>query len=903
MSRFSNWHPTFPVNLTNCDDEPIHIPGAVQPFGILLGFDKETDHLVVWSQNVESLLHKNETELLSLKFDDILMLKTRDEVFESFQRKKRNLVKLSLKGESNSHFGTYYESESLRIYELELTSDGDHVSDSGQYLADLPTMMNDVFGHESLKGLMDFAAHRVKELTGFDRVMIYRYDENYDGEVVAEAKEERLEAFLGLHYPASDVPPQARALYLRNWTRIIPTIFYKPALIKPKRYETLDLSDSIIRSVSPIHLEYLENMGVGASMSISLVQEGKLWGLIACHHYSGEHHVPIDIRMGCEAYGQLISRAIQGLESREALNASELGEGKLQALVSKMSEDNFLSHIYGLKDKFLDLFECSGMHIQMGEDQFSLGEPIPASLNKKVSQLLSERSVFEPLITHKIDNLLGADIDDSKKFSGLMALSLSQKHNYHIICIRPEVKQSLNWAGNPNAGVKNLKSDGARLSPRGSFDLWEEIHEGESIPWSTNTVALFKKFALLFVKIVIDRKELAEKSNKELHALNTAKDEFVATVSHELRTPLNSIIGWTELALSKELKSERVPEALKIIQRNARSQNQLISDLLDVSRIISGKMKLSVRSMRVSEIVEAVVLSFRPAAEAKEISVISHTDEDSDTMLGDPQRVQQVVWNILSNAIKFSKKKSRIWVHVERVNSQVELRIRDQGVGLSKEDLERVFGRFEQVDSSIGRKAGGLGLGLAISKHIVELHGGKIWAESEGLGCGTSFVVSFPISPLKEVVKESLPIEDDYEEGFAAANPDFLRGNHILIVEDEPDARNFLQILLSSHGAETSTAGDGVEALKVLEGNSEISIVLSDVGMPNMDGYGLVKKIRESANPEIKNICAIALTAFARPQDRINALKAGFDSYISKPVMQEELLTVLKSSCQSKSRK
>lgn len=902
MNRFSQWHPTFPVNLSNCEDEPIHIPGAIQPFGILLGFEPNSEKLVAWSQNAEEVLQKDETELAQLRLEDLIIIEKRDEVFESFQRQKRNLIRLKIAGDPVPHFGVSYESGGLQVYEVELKTDARLVSDSRRYLMDLPTMMNDVFSHESLKGLMDFAAKRVREITGFDRVMIYRYDENYDGEVMAEAKESNLEAFLGLHYPASDVPPQARKLYLRNWTRIIPTIFYKPALIKPKRFESLDLSDSIIRSVSPIHLEYLENMGVGASMSISLIQDGKLWGLIACHHYSGEHHVPIDIRLGCEAYGQLISRAIQGLESKAALSATRGGEEKLQALVSKMSEENFLSHIYGLKDKFLDLFDCSGMLIQMGEDQFSLGETIPEELNSRICSLLSQRSVFEPLITNKLEDLVGKKIEGSEKFSGLIALSLSQKHNYHVICIRPEVKQTLNWAGNPHEKrIENFEGK-TRLSPRGSFDLWEETHEGESLPWSMNTVSLFKKFALLFVKIVIDRKELAEKSNKELHALNQAKDEFVATVSHELRTPLNSIIGWTDLALSKELKADRLPEALKIIQRNARSQNQLISDLLDVSRIISGKLKISVQSMQVSEIVEAVVLSFRPAAEAKEITIIAHTDEDSDTILGDPERVQQVIWNMMSNAIKFSKKKSRIWVLVQRVNSQVEIKIKDEGLGLSQEDLERVFGRFEQVDSSIGRKAGGLGLGLAISKHIIELHGGKIWAESEGLGKGVSITASFPISPLKPIVQNTQPTDDEFGDSSETTNPDFLKGLKILVVEDEQDARNFLQILLTSHGATVALAADGMEAITYLEDHPEFTIVLSDVGMPNMDGYELMKNIRKSDSPEIRNICAVALTAFARPQDRINALKAGFDSYISKPVMKEELLTVLKSACQSRTR-
>lgn len=911
LDNYQSWHPNFPVTLKNCHDEPIRIPGAIQTFGALIAFDGESNLVKAISQNAMEhfpQLKSFETEPINIQniFDlrETSVLATQPE-----SKSDRRFVEVLPKNSKDKiYHGVRFRATDLEVLEIELKETSAEPLKRG-YLNDLPLMLKEAQSFKNSVELSKFIAKKIKEITGFDRVMIYRYDHNWNGEVIAEEKEDHLESFFGLHYPASDIPPQARALYEKNWIRIIPTVNYQPSLIVPSAFQNLDLSESVLRSVSPIHIRYLKNMGVGASMSISLIVDGKLWGLVACHHYS-EHFVPLSVRLGCEAYGQLVSWQIKMLESASLLEQQVKGEKILHQVLERFSHfENFKVPAQDSTEDLLKLFDCTGIVIRLGDETVVLGENPGDKFAASVAKNLIDRNVLEPFVSDKVSKETSLDLASpvSSATAGVLALALSPHHNYYIMCVRPEERKTVNWAGNPHVkdNIDPLDPD-ARLQPRGSFALWAELHQGQSQRWSLETIELLKKFGLFFIKIVIERKEFVERTNSELHALNRAKDEFVATVSHELRTPLNAIIGWTDLALSGDLEEERFSEALKVIQRNARSQNQLISDLLDVSRIISGKMKLSIRNMRVTDIVEAVVLSFSPAADAKSIRVISQLDGSSDSIIGDPGRIQQVVWNILSNAVKFSPKESKIWLKVYRENSHIIFSVQDQGIGLASEDFDKIFGRFEQVDSTISRKSGGLGLGLAISKHIVELHGGRIDVASEGPGKGTTFKVIFPIAPvLPDDNSVDIPIDDLFKPtGKAADIKRVLQDEVILVVEDEVDASRFLNLLLTAHGAKTFVAFNGEEALAMLEKHgAEIGMILSDVGMPIMDGYQMIQKIRESSNKHISSMCAVALTAYGRPQDRVQALRAGFDSYITKPVMQEELIAVLETTCKSRTRR
>jgi PAS domain S-box-containing protein len=376
-----------------------------------------------------------------------------------------------------------------------------------------------------------------------------------------------------------------------------------------------------------------------------------------------------------------------------------------------------------------------------------------------------------------------------------------------------------------------------------------------------------------------------------------AKDEFLATVSHELRTPLNAILGWLELLRRGSISEEFVGRALETIERNARSQAQLIEDLLDVSRIITGKLRLNVQQVELALIIKEAVDVVRPAADAKEIDLQVILDTDAGPVSGDPDRLQQVVWNLLANAIKFTKKGGRVQVRLERVNSYAEIVVSDTGQGISAEFLPYIFDRFSQADSSYSRRYGGLGLGLAIVRQLVELHGGTVRALSSGEGHGATFIVRFPFAIVQDIGRLATAVL--YKERIASNThrpscPPALSGLRMLVVEDEADSREFIKVMLEQCEAEVRAVGSAAEALEMLQ-QWRPDVLISDIQMPGEDGYHLIKKVRSLSVEQGGGVPAIALTAHTRGEDRLQALSAGYDTHIAKPVEYVELETVIAS--------
>ncbi len=393
----------------------------------------------------------------------------------------------------------------------------------------------------------------------------------------------------------------------------------------------------------------------------------------------------------------------------------------------------------------------------------------------------------------------------------------------------------------------------------------------------------------------------AERSREQAETANRSKDEFLATVSHELRTPLNAILGWTQLLLASgpdAADADRRRRGLETIVRNAKLQAQLIDDLLDVSRIISGKMRLDVQPTDLAAVIDAAVEAIRPAAEAKQIQVRRVLDPFAGPVTGDPARLQQVVWNLLSNAVKFTAKTGKIEVRLERVNSHIEILVADTGTGISPEFLPHVFDRFRQLDASTTRRHGGLGLGLAIVRHLVELHGGTVKVKSPGEGQGSTFIVELPMSVAHLTPTEGLRVHPRAEVGGGDPCRDDpsldLRGIRILVVDDEPDARETLQQILEHCHGKVVAVGSAAEALRSLEAWRP-DVLLSDIGMPGEDGYELIRKVRALPPERGGRTPAAALTAFARGEDRRRALRAGFQMHVAKPVDLQELATVVVS--------
>ncbi len=374
---------------------------------------------------------------------------------------------------------------------------------------------------------------------------------------------------------------------------------------------------------------------------------------------------------------------------------------------------------------------------------------------------------------------------------------------------------------------------------------------------------------------------------------NRLKDEFLSTLSHELRTPLNAILGWSQMLQTQNLGKSEMKKALTTIERNARSQNQLIDDLLDVSRIITGKLRLDVRAVDLASVITAAVDAARPAAEAKNIRLQALLDPHAGPISGDPDRLQQVVWNLLSNAVKFTPKGGRVQARLERVNSHVEIVISDTGKGIEPEFLPHVFDRFRQSDGSMTRREGGLGLGLAIVRQLVELHGGTVSVESEGSGQGSTFTVHLPLLPVRrEEASGILRVHPKAETASLSDCPPELSDLRVLLVDDEADSRDLLNLVLNSCGATVTITSSAIEAFETIK-REKFDVIISDIGMPEEDGFSLIRKIRELSNEEGGDIPAIALTAYARAEDRVQALRSGFQMHVAKPVESAELITVV----------
>ena len=394
-----------------------------------------------------------------------------------------------------------------------------------------------------------------------------------------------------------------------------------------------------------------------------------------------------------------------------------------------------------------------------------------------------------------------------------------------------------------------------------------------------------------------ERNELLKReraARAEAEEASRLKDEFLATVSHELRTPLTAILGWAQLLQSSSLDQQTTRRALETVERNAHAQMQLIEDLLDVSRIITGKLRLDVRPVELAPIMVAAADAARPAAEAKGIKLSTDSGEDAPVVLGDADRLQQVVWNLLSNAIKFTPQGGEVRLALARRDGQAEISVRDTGQGIAPEFLPHVFERFRQADQTPTRAHGGLGLGLAIVRHLVELHGGAVAATSAGEGQGATFAVQLPLAELRHAdggtrIDKSTPEQSAIRKPTSA----ILSGLRVLVVDDEQDARDLIQLALAQNGAQVTAADSAGAALAMLE-RTRPDLLVSDIGMPGADGYELIRQVRErEAQLGLDRLPAVALTAYARPEDRAQALHAGYHTHIPKPVEPHALVAAL----------
>jgi PAS domain S-box-containing protein len=457
---------------------------------------------------------------------------------------------------------------------------------------------------------------------------------------------------------------------------------------------------------------------------------------------------------------------------------------------------------------------------------------------------------------------------------------LSQRLHGHLLPLPTNFSQSGFDEMQQTARISPLMDDGGQVI--GTVTLIEDVTERVAREAELQAEVDARTRALAREKAAREEAEMA----------NHLKDEFLATVSHELRTPLTAILGWSNMLLTGRLDGESHDRALETIHRNAQAQNQLISDLLDVSRIISGKLRLDLRTVDLHKVIAAAVEATRPTAEGKGVVVTMSLDPHAGPVNGDADRLQQVIWNLLTNSIKFTPEGGQIEVTSEIVETHVEVTVRDTGIGISPEFLPHIFDRFRQANPGTNRIHGGMGLGLSIVHQLVELHGGTVRAESEGEGRGATFVVSLPFVMVEEEMKLAERKPATAATRLEIECPPALQGLRVLVVDDEADTRDMQRAVLEHCKAEVFTAGSASEALEAVA-RLRPDVLISDVGMPEEDGYSLIAKVRALPPERGGRTPAVALTAYVRVEDRVKVLRSGFQLHVSKPLEPNELVAVV----------
>ena len=874
------------ITLETCASEPIHIPGAIQPHGALLACRDAQLHVARVSANIEAWLGAPPAGLLGRSLLEFVDAASAARLQAAWRAERlRELSPMRLFGRGGDAFDAvlHRPEPGLLVVELERAE----APAGGGYLGFAERLRTSILRLQDasdLSGLCRVAAEEVREITGFDRVMVYRFDADWNGEVVSESKRPDLEPFLGLHYPAADIPAQARRLYTVNWLRFIADVAYQQVPIVPALDPTtrapLDLSHAALRSVSPVHLEYLRNMGVTASMSVSLVIDGTLAGLIACHHYSGPRLIPYRTRDTAEFLGQALSWQLRVLEvAHQAERARATSVCEAEVVRAAVTNSDLLD---GLSTPaMVRLTAAAGVAVVLQDGIRRVGDCPPHRTLSRLVDWLAERGadIF-------VSDNLNAEVPvvDDERFAGLLAVALSPPLREYLLWFRSPTERTVDWAGDPRKAVRIDDSEvPARLSPRGSFALWRETVRGRAAPWQRWEIEAASSLRKSLLGGVRVRVAQLREVNQRLLDADRAKDDFISTVSHELRTPLNAILGWTHL-LQSGGAHEKVQHGLAVIERNARAQAQIVDDLLDVSRMVGGKLSLDVDSVDLVALVTSVLDSFEVAATAKQLRLKRILDPSAASVLGDGSRLRQVVSNLVGNAIKFTPRGGSITFVLRRAESDVEMTVTDTGEGIAEELLPLVFDLFRQGDAGMNRRSRGLGIGLAIARKLTEMHGGRITAESPGVGLGASFRVRIPMAPVlpRELVVAA-PV---------ASPAGVLVGMRVLVVEDEADARELVVQLLAGSGAEVTEASDAAMALAQLERRC-FDVMVSDVGMPGQDGFQLIREIRSRGGEP--RLPAIALTAYSRAYDRTGALQAGFDAHVPKPVDAAELITVIAS--------
>ncbi len=920
----------FEAALNVCASEPIHLIGQIQSHGQLIAVSPLPPHRIVqateglWlqGQTAQSLIGQTLEDQCSadclLKISQLIALANR-------QGTAGGRLSQHEHGTPCDLLVHLYFSNQLVVLEVE----ADLGANDEHRFADLlletqqEMLSSDAFSDTTV--YLDQIALLVRKLTGFDSVMVYRFDADWHGEIIAQQKADFAPSYLGMHFPASDIPVQARRLYTTNLVRLIADVDAPPLTIwptnSPSNAQPLDLSLSALRSMSPIHIEYLRNIGVKASMTISLLKNGQLWGLIACHHLTPKR-VSISMREAAIFLSRLISTRFTALEAFAQRNIADKAfeiNTKLLSLLPTVSIDTILD---SLMPDLQAMMNATGIVILVDGGRYCHGELPAAEELDAILACLHQRGGSEVFSTNYFSRDLASEVPVSPLVAGVLATPNVTEYENRIVWFRKEKPRTIQWAGRYDEGFVQNAAGEYRLTPRKSFALWSEAWLGRSEPWNALEINIASMLALSLPESLSQTRRLEaslarqRQSEEELRqhrdqleetvrirtnqlsiakdaaeSANRAKSSFLANMSHELRTPMNGIMGMINLAM-RSVNDPKVLDRLKKAETSTVNLLAIIDDILDISKIEANRMKLEVVDFCLDQIISNVHNLITSKAMEKQLVMTYHRQAglEGRYFRGDPVRLEQVLLNLLGNAVKFTASGEVVCsiqqVAIDQDSIVLRFDIKDTGIGVSPENFGRIFSAFEQEDASTTRRHGGTGLGLAISKRLVEMMQGKIGVNSV-LGQGSTFWFT---------VRLGLASPDSGRAGNTSdgvVETEFRRlhaGKSLLLVEDEPINQEVAQLLLESVGLKVDVVSNGVEALERIS-PGRYALVLMDIQMPEMGGIEATRIIRTMAGLEAVPI--LAMTASVLDENRHQCIAAGMNDFITKPVEFETMLTTL----------
>ncbi|MBD1393588.1 ATP-binding protein [Mucilaginibacter glaciei] len=730
------------IDLTNCDIEPIHIPGKIQSHGFLIVIDAESI-IRFHSENLVQFIPNVNDNLLGSHIDNLQPIIGSNEPPDFIN----HIITLGRANgfEQTNPFNTDINgkpfhlivSTSASYYLLEFEpAQSDSKTDVQRMIG---RSISEMLADKNLQNLLKNCAVQVKNVIGYDRVMVYRFAEDGHGEVIAESKDTELPSWLGLHYPASDIPKQARELYKVNLTRLIADVNQEPAGIITDAGNTapLDMTNSDLRAVSPVHIQYLKNMGVASSFSISLMYKKELWGLIACHSYT-PRFIDFRSRDSAKLIGQILSSALEFRQDEENQQLQERYKSAVDQLSRLMLKDNDIDNALTRNSvTLLNAVDATGAILVFDNSITKLGD---TPTDVQVSGLLNwiKENINE---TFYYTDELPVKYSNAALFrgiaSGMMVSTLSKEMGEYVIWFKPEQLQTVKWAGNPDKPV-TISSDGlANISPRNSFEEWSQTVTGTSKKWSNEEVKSVVRLRSEITYAINQKAGAIRLLNEKLKNAYEELDTFSYTISHDLKNPLSTIKSFAQILLrDKDLK----PQTLKILERingGADKMNNMINEVLDYSRI--NRLELVLKEVDPATMISEIV---------RDLTLVYGIDENNITignmpkLQGDPVMISQVFANIISNAVKYSMKTEQPLVSINGTEDEHEVvyTVTDNGLGIDIKQLPRIFELFKRMDN-VG-DIEGTGVGLAIVKRIIEKHNGKIWVDSE-LGQGSTFSIAF----------------------------------------------------------------------------------------------------------------------------------------------------------------